>query len=176
MDDVLQGCGTHGCRIAEPVGQAVNGGCCCDERAIRLALRYYRQRCAEMEGELATARDYAGTLALIAERGIYVHWRTRRGPSGEERDAMALGYVGDVPHRSEWWPSLDMAVRQCVDLLDAAAKVEASPAPAAGSEERRPPSFGDLEGINLSGELDPTEYVRRLRDDEGGEAAGSEEG
>jgi hypothetical protein len=28
----------------------------------------------------------------------------------------------------------------------------------------RPPSFGDLEGINITGGIDPTEYVRRLRD------------
>lgn len=45
------GCGDASCVVAKPTGQHTNGGCRCDERALRRAVQSLRARLAEVERE-----------------------------------------------------------------------------------------------------------------------------
>jgi hypothetical protein len=40
------GCGDSACDVAQPPGMATNGGCRCDERTVRVAIRYYNRLAA----------------------------------------------------------------------------------------------------------------------------------
>jgi hypothetical protein len=39
----VAGCGDSSCEVAQATGMATNGGCGCDERTVRRALRYYKR-------------------------------------------------------------------------------------------------------------------------------------
>ncbi len=39
----INGCGDSSCEVASSSGMATNGGCRCDERTLRRALRFYKR-------------------------------------------------------------------------------------------------------------------------------------
>jgi len=39
----VNGCGDSSCEVASTSGMATNGGCSCDDRTLRRALRYYKR-------------------------------------------------------------------------------------------------------------------------------------
>jgi hypothetical protein len=152
MSDTLQGCGTHGCRIAEPVGQGVNGGCCCDEREIRRALSRYRklagERLAEvarLEGELlrvteeredfrtrwtkASAetrevREHVAQLEAMLPDDLRVCWSCKEGGASPDGYVVAAKQTVRDEDGNLW----------CEECADSFEPDEDATAPAAGSE------------------------------------------
>lgn len=64
----------HSCVCASPVGMSTNGGCRCDERKLRQAVRYWRRRAQFlqatiqiMRGDLASPYDEATPSPSPAE-------------------------------------------------------------------------------------------------------------
>lgn len=66
------GCGNSPCYVATPQGMHTNGMCMCDERALRVALAYYRRRCDFLQATIQEMRDGRPEegLRAIAERFI----------------------------------------------------------------------------------------------------------
>lgn len=58
----MNGCGDHSCVIAPPKGMGTNGGCRCDERALRLGARQLRERVRVLEGHRNSWRRIAWRL------------------------------------------------------------------------------------------------------------------
>lgn len=53
----LVGCGDHSCVVAPPSGMGTNGGCRCDERALRMAVSALKQQRQCMLAGLDAALD-----------------------------------------------------------------------------------------------------------------------
>lgn len=39
----VSGCGDNSCIVAQSSGMSTNGGCCCDERTLRIAVAFYKR-------------------------------------------------------------------------------------------------------------------------------------
>ncbi|MGK3981362.1 hypothetical protein WMF38_57725 [Sorangium sp. So ce118] len=57
------GCGDNSCEVRTPSGgMATNGGCCCDEREVRRALRFYKRLALFRQETVREAREEAERL------------------------------------------------------------------------------------------------------------------
>jgi hypothetical protein len=52
----VNGCGDNSCEVRAPRGMATNGGCRCEERELRWALRYYKRLAAFREETVREVR------------------------------------------------------------------------------------------------------------------------
>jgi hypothetical protein len=53
----VSGCGDNSCEVQQASGMATNGGCCCDERTVRRALRFYKRRCQFLQETIRVMRE-----------------------------------------------------------------------------------------------------------------------
>ncbi len=53
----LDGCADNSCVVAAPVGMGTNGVCRCDERKLRMAMRWWKRRAAFLEETIRTMKD-----------------------------------------------------------------------------------------------------------------------
>lgn len=55
----VAGCGDNSCEVASSSGMATNGGCRCDDRVVRAALRYYKRLAAFRAETIRMMKDDA---------------------------------------------------------------------------------------------------------------------
>ena len=61
------GCGDSSCEVARPRGMATNGGCCCDERTVRRALRWWKRRASFLDETVREQRDELAPMVAAYE-------------------------------------------------------------------------------------------------------------
>lgn len=68
----VSGCGDNSCEVRTPTGMATNGGCRCDEREVRWALRHYKRLALFRQGAIREARAEVqrlrGEVARLEQR------------------------------------------------------------------------------------------------------------
>jgi hypothetical protein len=72
-DMPVSGCGDNSCGVRTPCGMATNGGCCCEEREVRRALRWWKRVAAFREETIREMAQREAELrcevALLMQRG-----------------------------------------------------------------------------------------------------------
>lgn len=63
----VAGCGDNSCEVARPRGMATNGGCHCDPREVRRALRFYKRKLAFLEETIRILRAEPGPSTTASE-------------------------------------------------------------------------------------------------------------
>lgn len=53
----VEGCGDNSCEVAKHGGMGTNGGCRCDERTVRRAMRYWKRRVEFLEETIRGMRS-----------------------------------------------------------------------------------------------------------------------
>jgi hypothetical protein len=64
----VNGCGDNSCEVRTPRGMATNGGCRCDPREVRLALRHYKRLAMFREETVLEVRAEAERLRCEVAR------------------------------------------------------------------------------------------------------------
>lgn len=111
-DIPFAGCGDHSCDVAQPCGMGPNGGCRCDERMLRRAVRYWRQVAdqrqatiqAHVDGRLReVGRDEGIELCAslvetppLALANLAEHLRTKLSPNAVSRVAKLEGASAEL--------------------------------------------------------------------------------